>query len=1245
MYFDRRLWLLTKGVRGRIAWTVVVGLAAVAAGIARLALLGWLLGRVLAGESLASLVPALALTAAALALRSGLDYARTMAAHTTAARVQARLRQALHDHVTVLGPAHFTRARSGDVMLSMVEGVQQLEVYFGQYLPQLFVSGLTPVLIFGFVAFLDLPVALVLLAAALVTLLAPTLWHRWDSRASLARNRAYAAFGADFLDAVQGLATLKAFGQSAARGRHLEQRGRELFQSTMWVLGTNTLARGITDTGIALGAAAALALGAWRVGTGAMALPELLVILMLGVEVFRPLRELRTLLHQGMLGLAAARGIFALLDVAPLVRDRTPGREGLAAAPGPADAGVAFEDVTFSYPGGRRPAHVALSFAIRPGERVGIVGPSGSGKSTIARLLLRFHDPDRGRVTIGGRDLRELALARVRERIAIVGQDTWLFHGTVEDNIRMGQPGASPDELRAAARAANAEEFILRLPQGYATLVGERGVRLSGGQRQRIAIARALLRDAPILVLDEALSSVDAESEALIQGALDRLMAGRTTLVFAHRLSSVVGADRILVLDEGRLVEQGRHADLLARGGIYARLMAGQARDGATGTARAAANGAVRTDGFIDGAQGDGAAGVGDAAPGEPARATDDRDETAEAPDAILRGHVGWRAVLGTLLAKTRGYRGRLGLTFGLGLARVAALIGVGVLSALAVHAVKRGEPSGLWLAGLFAVAPLAGVLHWVESWLAHDVAYRLLADMRLAVFRKLDALAPAYLTRRRTGDLASVATHDVELIEYFFAHTVTPALVAVLVPAAVLATLGSFAWPVALVLVPFLVYTALVPVLGRARIDRLSSRAREASGDLNAHVVDTVQGLADLVAYGRMAAWGEALADKARRFHDLRRPFLRDLALQTAWQEVATGLGGLAVITVGAWLAREGRLDPGALPLLTLLALSAFVPLWEVAQVGRQLADTLGAARRVHAVDEEPVPVVDGRGVPAGSRSAPPEAAGTPASAPSARSAGAGRAAAGTAVELADVRFTYPGRARPALDGVSFAVRAGSTVALVGPSGAGKTTIASLLLRFWDPEAGAVRLLGHDLRDYVLDDLRRRVALVAQDTYLFNDTLRANVLLARPDAGEPALRAAVERAALAEFVDSLPEGLDTIVGERGAQLSGGQRQRVAIARAFLKDAPVLILDEATSHLDAVSEAAVRGALDRLARDRTTLVIAHRLSTVREADAIVVLREGRVVEIGRHADLLATGGLYAHLVGRQLAAGVPAAGD
>jgi ATP-binding cassette subfamily B protein len=1190
VYLDRRLWAFTRGVRLRIAWAVLVGLLAVGVGIARLALLGWLLARVIARDPLASLLPLAALAAAAILVRGALEYWRAMVAHHTAAIVQATLRRAIYERVNALGPAHFTQARTGDVILSMVEGVQQLEVYFGQYLPQLAVAALTPFLIFACVALIDLPIAFVLLVAALVTLVAPAAWHRLDSRNSRARQRAYSAFGAEFLDSVQGLGTLKAFGQSGARAKLLADKGRALFRRTMGVLGTNTLARGITDTGIALGAAVALGWGAYRVRAGEMDLGGLLVILMLGVEVFRPLRELRILLHQGMLGVSAAQGIFTILDAEPLVRDRAErvvGDAGLAPT-------VAFERVTFAYPGGRRPAHDGLSFAVGAGERVGIVGPSGSGKSTVAKLLLRFYDPQQGRVLVGGRDVRELTLDQLRSRLAVVNQDTYLFHGTVEDNLRMGKPDATAAELAEAARAASADEFIARLPQGYQTVVGERGVKLSGGQRQRIAIARALLRDAPILILDEALSSVDAESEAVIQHALDRLMQGRTTLIFAHRLSSVIGADRILALDEGRVAESGTHAELMARGAVYHRLMAAQSVDGAGGADPMSSPRPADETAWTDECE----------APGIP-----------EPTDAIIRAEgMGWWRLLRVLSGLIAGYRAKLAATFLLGVARVVSLIGIGVLSALAVRAVKHGAPPGAFLLALLIVAPLAGLLHWLESWLAHDTAYRLLADMRLDMFRKLDALAPAYLTRRRSGDLVGVATHDIELIEYFFAHTVTPAFVAVLVPLGVLVTLWAFGWPLAVVLVPFLAYAGLTPVVARAKIDRLGSRAREVSGDLNAHAVDSVQGLGEVVAFQQARRRGLEQDDKARQYLEARLPFLRDLTLQTVCQEVATGLGGLAVILTGAALATGGGLDTGILPLLTLLAMSAFVPVWEIAQVGRQLADTLGATRRVYAVHAEPVPVTDGPGV---GRDGLPTAA---------------------ALEMSAVSFTYPGRRRRALAGVSFSVPQGSTVALVGPSGAGKTTVANLFLRFWDPDEGVVRMNGHDLREYGLDELRRRVALVAQDTYLFNDTLRNNILLARPGAGPSELMVAVEKASLADVVASLPAGLDTVVGERGAQLSGGQRQRVAIARAFLKDAPILILDEATSHLDAVNEQAVRAALDLLSRDRTTVVIAHRLSTVRDADRIIVIEEGRVAEIGSHRALLDQKGLYARLVSRQLMA-------
>ncbi|PZW39282.1 ATP-binding cassette subfamily C protein CydCD [Humitalea rosea] len=1188
MYFDLTLWRMTQGLRGLMGLGVLLGLLALGVGIARFAFLGLALAEVFRGAPFPQVAWPLAAAAGAVLLRAGLDLAREAIAHRTAAEVQGHLRGALFDRVAALGPAWFAGERTGGVMLSMVDGVEQLQTFFGQYLPQLAIAACAPIAIFAFIAWWDVPVASVLLAASLLTLVLPVLVHRWDRRASIARQRAFKAFGAEFLDAVQGLPTLQAFGQSRPWRDRLAERARALYRSTFWVLALSVITRGITDCGMALGAALALLLGAQRVMAGEMSLDALLVVLMAGTEIFRPLRDLRSVLHQGMIGQSAASGITDLLAARPDVP------AGGAALPEGGAPGIAFEQVRFAYPGGRAAAHAGLEFRIAPGERVGIVGPSGAGKSSILRLLLRQYDPQGGRVSIGGHDLRGLDPDSIRAQIAIVAQDSVLFHGTVAENLRLGRPEASDAEVEAAARAAHAHDFIQALPGGYGAMIGERGVMLSGGQRQRLAIARALLRDAPILVLDEALSAVDAENEALIQQALDRLMQGRTTLILAHRLSSVIGADRILVLDQGRVVETGTHGALMRLGGIYRQLMGDQA-----GGADAGAT--ALDDAIAPMAEAAGEAGV---VP---------RDLDAEA------AAIGWRETLASLARYIRPWRFRLALTVLLGIGQVAAFIGVGALGALLIAAVRAGEDMTALSVALLVVAPLAGLLHWLESWLAHDIAYRLLAEMRIDLFDRLDTLGPAYLLRRRAGDLVALATQDVETVEYFYAHTVAPAAVALLVPATVMGVLAVVAWPLALVLLPFLAHAALSPLWGRARVDRLGSEARARLGQLGAQVTETIQGLADLQAFravGRRRAGFMALV---AAYRERRLALLRDLSRGAAGLEVATGLGGLAVAAVGAMMVAEGQLDAGLLPLLILLSVAAFLPVSEIAQVGRQLADTIASTRRLRLVERE-VPGVTGG-------SLEPH-----------------RPPGGSAIAFQGVRFTYPGRVRPALDGVDIAVPAGATVALVGPSGAGKSTIANLLLRFWDPDAGSVRLDGVALPALTLAGLRRHVALVAQDTYLFNDTLEANIRLARPEASAAALDQAIGRAALAGFVATLPEGLATRVGERGAQLSGGQRQRIAIARAFLKDAPVLVLDEATSHLDTISEAQVRGALDVLMRDRTTLVIAHRLSTVRDADLILVMQAGRVVEAGDHAGLLARGGAYARLVRRQMR-GMPDAAE
>lgn len=1182
MILNRRLWAFTAGFRGRIAFSIVLGLIGTALSVTQPILIGWLVARIITNQQVEGGILVLLILSIVIVLHHAVEYWKEGWGFRTSSYIERVLYERLIRKTLELGWAQLARRRTGDLLTALVEGARRLESFYSFYIPQLFTTLIAPIAIYIWIALLDLPTAIIYILAAAASILAPTLLTKAIERASDARREAYTAFAADFLDSLQGLATLQAFGQTSARLKLLVERSQTLFKATMRLLAVNAGTSVATSTFTLIGYAVALMWGAVRVGQGEMALDTLLIILLLGTKVFEPVQELAKLYHNGMYGLSAAQSVFTLLDDQPLVRDLdTPIHDLSGTKPA-----VQFENVSFSYPGAAQLTLKKLTFSVHDGERIGIVGTSGAGKSTLMWLLQRLYDPTSGRILLNGFDIRELTFTQIRDQIAVVAQDTYLFNGTVADNLRLGKPNATLDELITAARDANAHEFIQSLPDGYDTPIGERGVRLSGGQRQRIAIARTLLRNAPILVLDEATSSVDAENEAIIQEALDRLTQGRLTLVMAHRLSSVIDSDRIFVLERGQLAENGTHHELLARGGIYAHLMADQA---------------------VEAAQ-------------TQESETEDTRITIETPDgeicraetgAILEADKTTRAETLRVIASPLASR-KLQTLFSIAVALTAKIagIGTGVTGALIIRALLLDESPGvlpLMLAGLTALTIAAA---WYESWVSHGFAFTIIAELRILLFKKLDALGAGYLHRRRTGDLVGIVTKDAEELELFYAHYLQVMVVAAILPLFILGIVSAFDIRLLVTILPFLVLLVL-PVLFSLDRRETYDRVAQKYAAVNAHAVDTVQGLREIIAFQqeapRIQQFLDAIDDHAEELYAFFRKYYRKKAIVHAF----VGLGAVAVIVVCNTLVQEGSLDRSLLLVLVVVSLSAFTPVSDFSVMTSMVLGFLNRAARMAVLLKEPVEVSDGVGVNANG--------------------------SGGSIRFEQIAFQYDYSKRPALNAVSFDVSPGGTVALVGSSGAGKTTLAHLLLRFYDPSAGRVLLDGHNLREYHLNDLRERIALVSQDTYLFNTTIRDNLRIAKSDATDAELQHAIQQAGLADFIASLPEGVDTPVGERGAQLSGGQRQRIAIARAFLKNAPILILDEATSHLDAMNERIVRDALDALKSNHTTLVIAHRLSTVRDADLIVVLDAGQVVEMGTHDDLLARGGRYAQLVSTQLA--------
>lgn len=1100
----------------------------------------------------------------AVALGRGLvSWLTELAAYRAGAAVKSELRRRLLDRAAALGPDWLSGQRTGSLVALATRGVDALDDYFARYLPQLGLAVVVPVAVLARIVTEDwVSAAIIVVTLPLIPLF--MILIGWATQSRMDRQwQLLSRLSGHFLDVVAGLPTLKVFGRAKAQAESIRTITSQYRRATLRTLRIAFLSSFALELLATLSVALVAVTIGMRLVHGELDLYTGLVVLILAPEAYLPIRQVGAQYHAAAEGLSAAEEIFAILETEP----RAGGTTDV-----PPSLRLELERVTVRHEGRAEPSLDGASLVVDEGETVALVGPSGVGKSTLLNVVLGFKAPDEGRIRVGGVDLATLAPERWRERIAWVPQRPQLFAGTIAENVRLARPDADDSAVTAALRDAGAHDFVAELPDGAQTLLGEDGAGLSAGQRQRLALARAFLADRPLLLLDEPTASLDGETEAGIVEAVRRLAAGRTVLLVVHRPALLSVADRVVVLEPGAAPE----------------------RQWATVPGEAAA-----------------------VVPRQPrADGSGNRDtyEAGQETEALRQTAARSGQVLARVREAAGAQRGQLALALVLSSLALGSALGLMAVSGWLISRASEQPPVLYLMVAVTATRAFGlgrAVFRYAERLVSHDAVLKMLAELRVAVYRGLERITPAGLGRTRRGDLLSRLVADVDALQDYWLRWLLPAWTAVVVGAAAAGFTGWLLPQAGVVLAFGLLLAGVgVPLVSGACARRAERQLAPARADLATRITDLLSGTAELTVAGALPARKERTREADTVLTRIASRAATATALGGGLSALICGLTVVAAALVAVPAVHDGRLAGVELAVVVLTPLAAFEAVTGLPLAVQYRQRVKRSAERVYEVLDAPVPVHE----PA----IPAETPATP-----------------FPLEVRGVTARYAGASRDALDSVDLTLTAGRRIAVVGLSGSGKTTLAQVLLRFLDARAGTYRIGGVDASALDGDTVRRFVGLCAQDAHVFDSSIRENLRLARTVATDDELRAALARARLLDWAEALPDGLDTLVGEHGARLSGGQRQRLALARALLADFPVLVLDEPAEHLDLATADALTADLLVATRGRTTVLITHRLTGLEAVDEVLVMDAGRIVQRGPYAPLAAADGPLRRMLERE----------